>query len=305
MSQGRSPRMTDLGDGVWAYIQPDGGWMVNNMAVVETDQGLVSVDVTSTERRTRDYLDAVATTTGHGVEGRRVDLLLLTHAHPDHCTGSSLVTGAEVVSHAATAAALEAPVHAPPGVFEPITVGDAHAVVPGRTFETGLTLTRGDEPIEVRHPGVIAHTTGDAYVWFPERSLLLAADLVFEGGTPFALSGSVTGWLTALDELRTLAATTVVPGHGEIAGRDVIDDVAEYLELVLEAAGRGLAAGLTPLECARDTDLGRFVGLIDPERIAGNLHVAYRDLDATHALDPVAAFRDMVELNGGLLATRA
>ena len=42
---------------------------------------------------------------------------------------------------------------------------------------------------------------------------------------------------------------------------------------------RGHAAGVTPLQAARDTDLGRFADWPDAERIVGNLHRAYAELD--------------------------
>jgi cyclase len=63
-----------------------------------------------------------------------------------------------------------------------------------------------------------------------------------------------------------------------------------------------VAAGLTPLEAARETDLGEYAGLLDAERIVGNLHRAYAEVrgGARGApLDIVAALTDMVAYNGG------
>jgi cyclase len=64
-------------------------------------------------------------------------------------------------------------------------------------------------------------------------------------------------------------------------------------------ARQGKAAGLSPLEAARDTDLGQYKDLGDPERIVGNLHRAYADLDARDAVSIPAALMDMVAYNGG------
>jgi cyclase len=69
---------------------------------------------------------------------------------------------------------------------------------------------------------------------------------------------------------------------------------------VLDIARRGLAAGLTPLETARQAELGEYAGWLDSERIVGNLHRAYRDLDPGRPeVDVVAALTDMVSYNGG------
>ena len=69
-----------------------------------------------------------------------------------------------------------------------------------------------------------------------------------------------------------------MPGHGEVCGPEAIDDVLGYLRFVLDLARRGKDAGLSPLEAARDNDLGQYAGLSDRERIVGNLHRAYADL---------------------------
>jgi cyclase len=52
-----------------------------------------------------------------------------------------------------------------------------------------------------------------------------------------------------------------------------------------------------------ETDLGQYAGLHDRERIVGNLHRAYADLDETQErgakLNVAAALIDMVTYNGG------
>ena len=112
--------------------------------------------------------------------------------------------------------------------------------------------------------------------------MLFSGDLIFNGGTPFLLMGSVAGAIGVLENVvRPLSPRTIVPGHGETCGPEVIDSVLGYLPLVTPGdARRGRAAGLSPLEAARGTDLGQYAELGDPERIVGNLHRAYADLDA-------------------------
>ncbi|WP_308259129.1 hypothetical protein [Pseudonocardia sp. H11422] len=82
----------------------------------------------------------------------------------------------------------------------------------------------------------------------------------------------------------------------------MIDDVLGYLRFVQAAAQAGRAAGLTPLETARETDLGAYAELGDHERIVGNLYRAYTELDGAApgaAIDFAAALQDMVAFNGG------
>ena len=63
----------------------------------------------------------------------------------------------------------------------------------------------------------------------------------------------------------------------------------------------GIAAGRSPLEQAQATELGRFGEWSDTERLAGNLHVAYREADANPAFSVDDAIGEMMIYNGGQL----
>jgi cyclase len=53
------PRVKEVSDGVYAYVQPDGTWWINNTGFLVGGRGVTSVDACSTERRTLAYLDAI------------------------------------------------------------------------------------------------------------------------------------------------------------------------------------------------------------------------------------------------------
>ncbi|HEV7931520.1 MAG TPA: MBL fold metallo-hydrolase [Actinomadura sp.] len=292
------PRVVEVGDGVYAYVQPDGGWWINNTGFLVGRRGVTSVDACSTERRTRAYLAAIA-----AVSRNPVRTVVNTHHHGDHTFGNHLFRTATIVGHERTrqeALNFGAPFSAP--FWEDVDWGGFELEPPFLTFTESVTLHVDDLRVDVRHVGAPAHTTNDSIVWIPERKVLFSGDLLFNGGTPFVLMGSVTGSLRVLEGLRDLGAETIVPGHGEIAGPEVIGEVARYLTFVLDLAERGHAAGLAPLELARETDLGDFAGLSDRERIVGNLHRAYAELDGVEpggTIDLVAALTDMVAYNGG------
>jgi cyclase len=75
-----------------------------------------------------------------------------------------------------------------------------------------------------------------------------------------------------------------------------------YLRFVQDLARRAKAAGLSPLDAARQADLGEFKDLLDAERIVGNLHRAYIELDGRERgapADLARAFGEMVAYNGG------
>jgi cyclase len=188
-------------------------------------------------------------------------------------------------------------------VWTPVDWGDIELEPPFLTYSDGVTVWVDDLRCEVRHVGMAAHTTNDSIVWIPERELLFSGDLLFNGGTPFLLQGSISGAITVLEDVvAPLGATTIVPGHGPVAGPEVIDQVLSYLRFVQNTAREAKSAGLSPLAAAREVDLGEFADLRDAERIAGNLHRAYAELDGVEPgarIDVMAAIGDMIAYNGG------
>jgi cyclase len=294
------PEVREVSAGVYAYIQPDGTWWINNTGFLTGPQGVISIDSCATWRRTRAYQEAIAEVTSAPVR-----TVVNTHHHGDHTFGNCLFPGAAIIAHERARA--EAIAFGPPRelpFWDGPDWGDLTLDPPFITFTDQITVHSGDLRAHVRHVGTPAHTTNDSIVWIPERSVLFCGDLIFNGGTPFLLMGSVSGAIEVLEQVvRPLAAQTIVPGHGPVFhDQGPIDATLDYLRFVQDAAAGGLQAGLTPLQAARETDLGRFAGWADAERIAGNLHRAYAELGGAPPgapIDILAALADMVAYNGG------
>jgi cyclase len=288
----------EVADRVFAYVQPDGSWWINNTGFVVGSDAVVAVDASSTERRTRGFLDAIAAVTAQPVR-----TLVNTHQHGDHTNGNCLFGDATIVGHRNCRDGVkEQRIGGLEAVFGAVDWGDLTIAPPTLTFDEGIELWADELRIELRYIGGPAHTTGDAFAWLPEQRVLFAGDLVFNGGTPFVLMGSVAGSLEAVERLRAYDAEVIVPGHGAVCRPDRLDAVAGYLRMVQRVAADGKAAGAAPLEVARETDLGEYAEWLDAERIVGNLHRAYAELDEQPpgaAIDLLSAFGDMIAFNGG------
>jgi cyclase len=290
-------RLVEVADRVFAYIQPDGSWYINNAGFIAGESSTVCIDACSTEHRTRAFREQIAS-----VSRAPITTLVNTHHHGDHTYGNSVIGAATIVAHEnCRTEVIKAGPPANRGIWDPVDWGTIQLAPPTITFADRLTIWSGDQPIEVRYVGQDAHTTNDSLVWLPEHDVLFCGDLLFNGGTPFLLMGSVAG---AIDVLRNVVAAipaqTIVPGHGGPCDNTLIATTIGYLEFVLATAADARAAGLTPLDAARDVDLGEYAAWLDRERIVGNLHRAYRDLDGTgDQLDVPAVLLDMIDYNGG------
>jgi cyclase len=297
IAQPGRPELREVADRVFAYIQPDGSWWISNTGFVVGERSVVSVDACSTERRTRAYLDRIATVTHSPVT-----TLINTHHHGDHTYGNCVFAPVTIIGHErCRAEVITTGLLGNVGIWDPVDWGQLRVAPPTVTFTDRLRVWCDDTPLEVSYVGRPAHTSSDSLIWLPDPQVLFCGDLLFNGGTPFLLMGSVTGAIAVLtDVLAPIPARTIVPGHGDLCGPDLIDTTVGYLRFVLELARRGLDAGLSPLVAARETDLGEYAAWLDPERIVGNLHRAYHDLEPERPdVDIVAALTDMVTYNGG------
>lgn len=257
-----APYLTELAPGVHAYVQPDGGWCLNNAGFVSDGHSTLLVDTTATEERTRMLRDALLAT-----GAPMPSYLVSTHHHGDHTYGNHLFAGqAEIIGHAACATEQEAAGHQLHLIWPDVEYGEVPVTPPTVTYQDRTELEAGGTRVELIHPGP-AHTTGDTIVWLPERRVVFTGDLVFNGATPFVLFGSLSGSLRALGVLRELDARIVVPGHGPVCDPGAYDTVERYLHQVAVLAAQGRAAGRTPGD-GPDRRSGRF-GRPDRARAAG------------------------------------
>lgn len=291
--------MIEVAEDVYAYIQPPGGWCLSNAGVIVGPDSALVIDTLATEsraQRLRESVDSMRPGPGR--------MLVNTHHHGDHNFGNHVFgVSATIFAHERARAEMTETGLALTTLWPEVEWGKIRLVLPAVTFVDRLTIHVGTRRAELIHVGP-AHTTNDVVVWLPDEQVLFAGDVVLSGATPFNLMGSVSGTLTAIEQLRALGPRTVVCGHGPVAGPEVFDANTDYLTWIQRLAEQGTARGLTPLRLARETDLAMFDHLLDTERIVGNLHRAYAELEGgpvARPLDVTRIFGEMVEFNGGRL----
>ena len=287
------PQLAEVADGVFAYIQPDGSWYINNTGFVVGRSAVISVDACSTARRTRAYLDRIAS-----VSNAPVTMLISTHHHGDHTNGNSLFGTATIIAHENCRAEMIA-VGMPgnTGIWEPVDWGGVTLAPPTLTFADRVRLWSDDRPLEVSYVGQAAHTSNDSLVWLPEQQVLFCGDLLFNGGTPFLLMGSVRGAIDVLaNVVAPIPARVIVPGHGAPCDHGLIGTVTGYLEFVLATARQrhlrgAVAAGTGPADRP-----GRLRRLAGPRADRRQPAPGVRDLGASEGVNVIGALTDMVHV---------
>ena len=82
----------------------------------------------------------------------------------------------------------------------------------------------------------------------------------------------------------------------------MFDQLTKYFEFVQGLASEAHAAGVAPLDAALQADLGEFSEWHDRERLVGNLHRAYPEIDGAEpgaTIDVLTAILEMITYNGG------
>ncbi len=300
----------EIGDGSWAYLQPDGGWGWSNAGLVVDGDASLLVDTLFDLRLTAEMLESMRRATG---AAESIDTVVNTHANGDHCYGNQLVVGAEIVASAASAKEMEevpasmlaGMVAAAPDlgaigafvteIFGSFSFEGIEKVGPTRTFDGELELRVGDRTAHLYELGP-AHTDGDVVVHLPDAGVLFTGDLVFHGGHPIVWAGPVQRWVDACDRMLALDPVVVVPGHGPIGDRQAIVDQRGYLAWLLDEGTPRLLGGLSPMDAARDLAGGPYAGWGEGERLVVNLTALARDLGQDPPDDIGSTFGQMAEL---------
>ncbi len=307
-----SKGLHEVADGVFAYLQPDGGWGWSNAGLAAGDGTSMLVDTLFDLKLTRSMLDEMAAVT----DSIPIGTLVNTHANGDHCYGNQLVTGAEVITSAASASEMEAlPAAALAAMmdmdfgtntnrylkesFGPFTFTGIDPPRIDRTFSGELSLDVGGRTVELLEVGP-AHTAGDVLVHLPKENVIFTGDILFINGTPLVWDGPVSNWIAACDRILALDCAVIVPGHGPLTDADGVRAVRDYLSFVVEETTKRHAAGLSAIEAAKDIELGSYEQWSDWERIAINVDTVYGELDASHASPGVIGlFGQMANLKLG------
>jgi cyclase len=309
-----SKGLHELGDGCFAYLQPDGSWGWSNAGLVVGDGVSLLVDTLFDLELTAEMLGSMAAVTRTAPIGTLVN----THANGDHCYGNELVQGAEVIASAATAHEMT---EVPPAMLAALNraEGEVGALfrhffgsfsfdgievrMPTRTFEGRLEVEVGGRTVELIEVGP-AHTKGDTLAYVPDARTVYTGDILFIGGTPIVWAGPLSNWVAACDLMLGMDIETVVPGHGPVTDKSGVAAVRDYLAFVDAEATARHAAGVDAWEAARQiaAEVGarpEFRGWSEFGRISVNVDTAYRSLDPGYvAPNIVEQFRRMAELEG-------
>ena len=118
-----------------------------------------------------------------------------------------------------------------------------------------VMLHLGDRFIHVLH--MEGHTPASLGVYLPEQRILFAGDNIVNNEHPTMYDASSLAWLDALELIRRMDVDLIVPGRGEVCGKEAIDPMREYILEMRRRITELFEEGAARRECVKK------VGMLD------------------------------------------
>ena len=286
--KGETPafELSQIAPGVYAHqgahAEPAAGNLGDtaNIGIVIGDEAVAVIDAGGGRVVGEALLAAIRDLTG-----KPIRWVILTHMHPDHVLGASVLrdAGAEVVAHhkhpraiaARSGSYLEAYQRLVGAAFQ-----GSQVVVPSLTVEDRMELDLGGRRLLLEAFPTM-HTDNDLTVLDETTGTWFLGDLLFLDHMP-AIDGSLLGWLENLETLTSRKAARAVPGHGPISvpWPEAVEPMHMYLAGLAEDTRAAIAAG-EPISEAVETIGGRLDSswLLSDSFHRRNVTAAYKELE--------------------------
>ena len=193
-------------------------WVDSNGLVVVNDSRAIIVDTPWSEYDTHELLSWI------DAQGYSLQASISTHFHADRTAGIGLLNSMSIPTHSSK--------------LTHHFLMKENKPTASHVF-TGDYFSMMDGLIEVYYPGP-GHTRDNLVVWLPEKSILFGGCLVrsLEWSTlGFTGDAMISQWADSISRIQSKYSSidVVVPGHGEVAGRSILDHTHE---LAIKAAER-------------------------------------------------------------------
>jgi cyclase len=250
-----------------AFIRPELG---ANVGMIHTPDGLILIDTTSYPCDMEELCEV------GGIITQNVRMVINTHSHSDHTWGNQLFD-CPILAQRICLAQMRSSIKnewrpeeiqayiaelekTEPEKAEQVRQKAAGLQIklPDQVFDDQYLGELGGVKYEVIHLG--GHTPDLSIVWIPEKRVLYASDLIFQGRYPYIFDANIPAWVEALRRLKEFKAEVIIPGHGVRCREAEINVLQNYLEESWQLVKEHVQAGHNVDETMKDKAFPVFPG---------------------------------------------
>jgi cyclase len=184
------------------------------------------------------------------VSSKPVKYVFDTHHHGDHLYGNMVWTQQGAVTMAFVGVADELKRYEPKRwqdtAKERKDVADMKVdrpEPPQKTFsKSPYVMTDGDRRVEFQFFGW-AHTRGDGFVYLPKEKVLASGDAAVNGPYNYTADANIGNWPKVLDGALKLDVQHVLPGHGGLGGKEILEGQRAFMVEMHKAVEAAVKSG--------------------------------------------------------------
>ncbi len=182
-----------------------------NSAILTSDSLVIVID-TKMDDAAKNLYEKVKK-----LAGTKPILVINTHIHPDHTGGNKYYPGSTIIAG---------------GDYtkEQWTKEDGKESLPTEWLKGRKDIRMGDDTVTLFNLGRNAHTESDIMVYLHKRKILFGGDVILNKQNAIIMGkGDPEGYLWAFDYVtKEFDVEHVVPGHGAVGGKEVIEAFKQY-----------------------------------------------------------------------------
>jgi glyoxylase-like metal-dependent hydrolase (beta-lactamase superfamily II) len=211
----------------------ESGFLVNSHLILGQKKAVL-IDAQFTNSDAQMVVDAIKKS------GKELETIFITHGHPDHYFGLSVISKAfpkaKVIATADVLEDMKSTAEGKFGYWKPIYKTNLTDKVIFPVVSNQKFIDLEGENIEISSVvGAESHAQNTLFV--KSANALIAGDLLYSQVHLWLAEGRSSAWKVTLEKLmlQTTAATKVYPGHGAAGGQELIEQNIGYIKAFEES----------------------------------------------------------------------
>ena len=251
----------------------------SNSVFLVTDDGVLVIDTREHPRLGQDLIARI-----RKVTDKPIKWVINSHFHGDHTFGNPAfkAEGATFVAQRETARLMklvqpkEVARRSEGLLKEHLDPKEVQLILPDITFDNEMTIHLGGREVRLFYLGP-GQQPGDTFILFPQERVLVTPGAFARHSMPnMAFTPSVDNWIKLLNQIGGMNEYDVIlPGHGDVAHREDVKELAAMLTDEYTAVKSAVAKGMSLQDAQASLTFPQYKDWRNYERLKNEIKSMY------------------------------